>query len=68
MERTINWVLFIGIFIIFPALFYVIYNELQGIGLFISLFLAFIATGLISAIFITPIVGIIVAILGFFDE
>lgn len=68
MERAIDWVLFIGIFIVFPTLAYQIHAELPDISWYtISLF-SFIGSGLICAIFVTPLVAIVGGIVGMFNR
>nr|DAP02416.1 MAG TPA: hypothetical protein [Caudoviricetes sp.] len=68
MERAIDWVLFIGIFIVFPTLVYQTYSALPDISWFTILFVSFIGAGLISAIFVTPLVAIVGGLLGLFHR
>lgn len=68
MERAIDWVLIIGIFIIFPISCYLTYDAVpQMSGLGIGL-VASVATVFISAIFVTPIMAIIAGLLDFYGE
>ncbi|QOR16641.1 hypothetical protein [Haemophilus parainfluenzae] len=68
MERAIDWVLFIGIFIVFPTLAYQIHAELPDISLYTIALFSFIGSGLICAIFVTPLVAIIGGIVGMFTR
>ncbi|OOF51959.1 hypothetical protein BKK54_01075 [Rodentibacter genomosp. 1] len=68
MERSIDWILFIGIFIVFPTLVYQTYSALPHISWFSICFVSFIGAGLISAIFVTPFVAIVGAVLGLFSR
>ena len=68
MERAIDWILFIGIFTIFPTLVYSIHNALPEIGWFSVFLVSFVGSGIISAIFITPVIAIIFSILDLFSD
>lgn len=68
MERAIDWVLFIGIFIVFPTLAYQIYAELPYISWYTIALFSFIGSGLICAIFVTPLVAIIGGVFGMFTR
>ena len=67
MERAIDWVLFIGIFIVFPTLVYQIHAELPDVSWFTIALVSFISTGLICAIFVTPLVAIVGAVFRIFS-
>ncbi len=68
MERAIDWVLFIGIFIVFPTLAYQIHAELPDISWYTIALFSFICSGLICAIFVTPLVAVIGGIVGMFNR
>ena len=68
MERAIDWDLFIGIFIVFPTLAYQIHAELPDISWYTIALFSFIGSGLICAIFVTPLVAIIGGIFGMFTS
>lgn len=68
MERAIDWVLFIGIFIVFPTFAYQIHAELPDISWYTIALFSFIGSGLICAIFVTPLVAIIGGIFGMFTR
>ncbi|WP_308568740.1 hypothetical protein [uncultured Haemophilus sp.] len=68
MERAIDWVLFIGIFIVFPALAYQIHAELPDVNWFTIALVSFISAGLICAIFVTPLVAIVGAVFRIFSR
>lgn len=67
MERAIDWVLFIGIFIVFPTLAYQIHAELPDVSWFTIALVSFISTGVICAIFVTPLVAIVGAVFRIFS-
>lgn len=68
MERAIDWVLFIGIFIVFPILAYQIHAELPDVSWFTIVLVSFIGAGLICAIFVTPLVAIVGAFFRIFSR
>ncbi|HHE8875480.1 TPA: hypothetical protein ACPGPY_000317 [Haemophilus influenzae] len=68
MERAIDWVLFIGIFIVFPTLAYQIHAELPDVSWFTIALVSFISAGLICAIFVTPLVAIVGAVFRIFSR
>ena len=68
MERAIDWVLFIGIFIVFPELAYQIHAELPDVNWFTIALVSFISAGLICAIFVSPLVAIVGAVFRIFSR